>query len=318
MRQLTNFATTTLSSSLSSGATSASVTDGSVFPASGDFIIKIENEFIKVTARSSNTLTIVRAQEGTSDVTHSSGLDIKLILTSGTMDGWFGDIATIGGYASRPSSPRIGQQYFANDIDAGWMYNGTNWDLIHPLFVPYSKRVDISTWTSFNLSTSTWTDYNGILTAELPTSGSVAARGYYKNVPSAPYKAKCIIRSLHNAHASNFLGIALSDTTKFRSIVVLGATATSISADSWNSVTSFNSTQFRIPFTENPYTWLCIEDDNTNWKWSYSRDGLNWAQVYSVARNNFLTATKIGLFVERNESQYPSTIPYQFLAYWEE
>jgi len=127
MRQLTNFATTTLSITLLDTDLTAGVfTDGSVFPSSGDFIVKIEQEFVLITARSGNNFTCVRGQEGTSIVTHTSGTDVKLVLTSGTMDATLNDFGNIGGYASRPSSPRTGHQYYANDIDAGWRYDGSN------------------------------------------------------------------------------------------------------------------------------------------------------------------------------------------------
>ena len=71
-----NNAKTTLAATVSTSATSITVTDGSVFPsisgseyfyvtlqvsADGDLL-----EIVKVTARSGNTLTVIRSQDGTS------------------------------------------------------------------------------------------------------------------------------------------------------------------------------------------------------------------------------------------------------------
>ena len=81
----TNNAKTTLASGLTNSATSASVTDGSVFPSLGAgeyFYITFDdgsnNEIAKVTARSGNTLTIVRAQDNTSARAFSTGDSAEL------------------------------------------------------------------------------------------------------------------------------------------------------------------------------------------------------------------------------------------------
>mgnify|MGYP003144693429 CR=1 FL=1 len=88
-----NNAKTTLGSSLTNSATSATVTDGSVFPslAAGEFFFctfddGTNNEIVKVTARSSNTLTIVRAQESTTARAFSSGDAAELRLTAGVLE----------------------------------------------------------------------------------------------------------------------------------------------------------------------------------------------------------------------------------------
>ena len=88
-----NNAKTTLASSLSNSATSATVTDGSVFPSlsAGEFFqITFDdgsnNEICKCTARSGNTLTIVRAQESTTARAFSSGDAAELRLTAGVLE----------------------------------------------------------------------------------------------------------------------------------------------------------------------------------------------------------------------------------------
>ena len=63
--EFVNNAQTTLNGAISDSDTSIVVTDGSVFPTHGDFRLLIESELVLCTARSTNTLTVVRAQEGT-------------------------------------------------------------------------------------------------------------------------------------------------------------------------------------------------------------------------------------------------------------
>lgn len=86
----TNNAATNLASSLTAGATSVSVADGSAFPTptgGAYFYATIEDsshniEIVKVTARSGNTLTVVRAQDNTTAKAFASGSRLELRLTA--------------------------------------------------------------------------------------------------------------------------------------------------------------------------------------------------------------------------------------------
>ena len=95
-----NNASTTLASNITSIATTLTVSAGSgaLFPSptGGDyFLITIVGltsgvetswEIIKVTARSTDTLTIVRAQESTTAAAWTTGTKIELRLTAGSMN----------------------------------------------------------------------------------------------------------------------------------------------------------------------------------------------------------------------------------------
>jgi hypothetical protein len=93
----TNNATTNLASSISSSATSLTVAagTGSLFPnptAPNYFIITLIGitgspiEIVKCTARSTDTLTIVRAQEGTTASAFTGGDQVQLRITAGEMN----------------------------------------------------------------------------------------------------------------------------------------------------------------------------------------------------------------------------------------
>ena len=76
-------------SSLASGVTDVATSwglaagEGAKFPTAGDFHVTCENEIVKVTARSTDTLTVVRAQEGTTGVAHDAGKAVELRITAG-------------------------------------------------------------------------------------------------------------------------------------------------------------------------------------------------------------------------------------------
>lgn len=83
MEQFSNNASSTLSSGISSGATSLSVASASAFPSSGNFRILIDSEIFLVTAVSGTTFTVTGAQEGTTAASHSSGATVTHIVTAG-------------------------------------------------------------------------------------------------------------------------------------------------------------------------------------------------------------------------------------------
>jgi hypothetical protein len=102
MAQLfSNNATTTLASGITAVATSITLNtgDGALFeaPTGGDFeLITVYDgatiaastnvEVMKVTARSTDTMTVVRAQEGTTGFAFSSGAGVDACLTAATLD----------------------------------------------------------------------------------------------------------------------------------------------------------------------------------------------------------------------------------------
>jgi hypothetical protein len=94
----TNNASTNLAASITSGATSLTVTTGtgSLFPnptAPDYFLVTLIGisgspiEIVKVTARSTDTMTIVRAQEGTTASAFTGGDKVELRVTAGQMTG---------------------------------------------------------------------------------------------------------------------------------------------------------------------------------------------------------------------------------------
>jgi hypothetical protein len=104
----TNNATTTLASSISSSATSLTVASGkgALFPTitGSDYTMcTLQNtagtttEIVKVTARSGDVFTVVRAQEGTTASAFASGDKFELRITAGEMTNLVAGSARGGG-----------------------------------------------------------------------------------------------------------------------------------------------------------------------------------------------------------------------------
>ncbi len=93
-----NNAKSTLVSSISNSAVELELNDASAFPSPGsDFYVATlieyvdasteKIEIVRVTGKSSNTLTVTRAQEGTAAQEFSAGARVEMRLTKGSMDG---------------------------------------------------------------------------------------------------------------------------------------------------------------------------------------------------------------------------------------
>ena len=83
--QFLNDRQTTLNGAINNSVTSITVTDGSVFPATGNFRIRIGTELLLVTARSTHVLTVTRGAESSTAASHSSLDTVQLVLTAASL-----------------------------------------------------------------------------------------------------------------------------------------------------------------------------------------------------------------------------------------
>ena len=142
-RKFVDNASTTLNGSITNSATSITVTDGSKFGtiAAGDYITgTIDDnagniEIIHITARSSNVLTVLRGQEGTSGKAFASGITIEGRLTAQAMNNRKGALASL--YATLPGTyvtftgktrwyPRSNVTLVNIEVSSGTAVAGTN------------------------------------------------------------------------------------------------------------------------------------------------------------------------------------------------
>lgn len=93
----TNNAATTLSGSVTSGATSISVSSASDFPTQGNFTIIVDSEIMVVTGVSGTTWTVTRGAEDTSAAAHTNNSAVTHILTKASFlnSHWF-DVRAFG------------------------------------------------------------------------------------------------------------------------------------------------------------------------------------------------------------------------------
>lgn len=82
--QLANFGRTLITDAINDSVTTITVSDGSVFPANGDFRLNCEDELMLCTSRSGNDLTVTRGIESTIAASHGTVTPITLVATAGS------------------------------------------------------------------------------------------------------------------------------------------------------------------------------------------------------------------------------------------
>ena len=85
-RKLANFSYTTLNGTINNSTTTVVVTSASLFPATGNFTIRIDDELMLVTNRSGNTFTVTRNVESTSAASHTTGANVYGPLTLAALE----------------------------------------------------------------------------------------------------------------------------------------------------------------------------------------------------------------------------------------
>lgn len=279
---LQNNTSDSLSASCLSTDTTISVTTGSKFPATGQFRILVESEIMLVTARSTNTLTVVRGQEGTTAAAHGSGLAVTMILTQGAM------------------------QRYGRDNDFAF-------DSSRPPFRLLDASGNVLTKSSFtvvNASTSTITDDSSgaitirkatqgsaedftMLTRPMPTSKSVIAclRWCITPAPNNVGFPSCGIgfRESGTGKCSVFLVLAKSFYPAIQVYNIPGPTTI-------GTVAALAS-PFLVCF---PVWFKLVDDGTTNLSFYLSHDGENWTKWYQAARTSYMTGGPDQVFFTGN------------------
>lgn len=315
--QLVNQGTTTLNGSINNSATSITVTSGSVFPATGNFRIRIDDELLLCTARSSNTLTVTRGIEGTSAASHSDLAAVSQVLTKAGFDQYLTEYPELskisrGAFGSRPSAVKAGNIYIASDSmilseDTGsaFVHHGPVW--------PFGAMVS-GDWTWNNQSTATVDFTKGYAYLfKASQGGTVFQRGLNRILPGNTSSTAagnytvtfCFIHNLPpNANTAHF-GVMLRDNTASQGDTARIVTFSydsqgTFSYDRHWEAGNLNNNVGTVStglgyFGE--LLWIRIRDDNTNRYFDYSRDGVNFRNAFSASRTDWMTPNEVGFYI---------------------
>jgi hypothetical protein len=318
--QYANLATSTLASGINNSVTTVNVAtgEGSKFPSSGNYRIRIESEIMICTGRSGDGLTVTRGQEGSTAASHSSGLPVELVLTRQSLL----NLAeyynlTPDTFANRPSASIAGRIFIPTDTP--WITKcydtGSAWRNFYHGFELTPPPT--SSWTWRNQSGGVRTDEKDSILVETNDAGTASTkRLLYRALANssnytivAGFTAQPMPRFTDSQVQSNTVG--LLQTSDFKSaIFAFNGPNNSVSVGGLyyiNGDDSFNSFQVNSQNTAifpSVVWFLKIVDDGTNRKWYLSFNGIDFSLLGSVSRTSFITPTSF-LF---GGHQYLSTV----------
>jgi len=274
-QQHKNDGLSTLNGAINNSVTSLDVVDGSKFPSSGNFRIIIGSEIMLVTARSTNTLTVVRGQDGTSAASHSNADPVGLIYSQQGITDLLKDNDALFGYS--------GRKPFAIYGDNG------------------STILTSSNFTWTNQDSATVTDRGGTILMECPERSAASFNIQEITPPSAPYSYIAALRYVVLVGGSDSkpcCGIGFRETSSGKLVLI------SVVEEAFFD----DGPQFRVSQCSSPTTilsnvrgpiegmhaedfvWFKITNDSSNMRFSISADGFEWVEVYSQAINSYFSS----------------------------
>lgn len=306
--QFANNAQSTLNGAVNNSVTTIVVADGSVFPATGDFRIKIDSELMLCTARSVNSLTVTRGIEGTSAAAHSDLAAVKHILTKASIFKLFEDMSLTGTFASRPAAGVVGRMFYPTDTP--WITHsrdtGSAW-------VNFFNGVQLSTppasgnWSVNTAGNVTFSHEKDAIKA-LCSGSTPSVVAFYEYGPAltAPYKITVGVWVNHGRTAAayhnmitSFPMLQSSDNKNIYTEIMAENNDLRLSRSQFTNLTTLSTNQINRDYFSLKFPmYLQFEDDNTNRHMRVSLDGINFGLIWTDARNNFCIADTFlwGLF----------------------
>jgi hypothetical protein len=301
-----NLASTTLAEDIDDSATEFDVASAMGF-SGGDFRIFVESEIMKVTGVSGTTLTVSRHEEGTSAASHSNGTDVKHILTVGALNARDQyDLAAYDAYASRPAAGTPGRIFLPTDGLFLERDNGSIWEKFGPIWpMTPPAAADFSTWV--NQGSAAISDNKGAIWLQSGAATSTQnLRCCMKAYPGAAFSVDmAFMCNTIGYSGSPACGLCIRDSVGGK-IVTFSAggsnSALEVLGNNYNSATSYSGVVTGWPSNrhcyDSPLTFLRYYDDlSANRVISFSHDGINWTQMVSISRTDWLTPNQIGIYV---------------------
>lgn len=300
----TTLGQSTLSAGINNVQTTLSVASASSFPTAGTFRILVQTadgvtkEIMTVTGVSGSTFTVTRGQEGTSASAFSSGDQVIQVLTAAGLDAIRADLVGRGTHASRPTAAdaKAGGLYRPTDQPILYRSDGSAWrsaGVIQPEFTIPS----LGSFTGVNMGSNTASTSGDTIAFNcVSNGGSNNVRMQTKSAPATPYVITAawlpgflpyncyLYLGWRNSGSGNLYGFTIytwTDGVNYRII-------------KWNSPSSFNADALaRNQMAALPVYWMRIADNGTNRIVSISGNGLDWQQLFSVARTDFFTPDQV-------------------------
>jgi hypothetical protein len=171
-------------------------------------------------------------------------------------------------------------------------------------------------WTNLNLGGTGTVVTSGYKRVAETASNAQQIRGQFIALPAVPYDVK-VAFSGQTFSGRSLSGIGWYSSTGGELTYIYTQNGNTLSIQKWNSVSSVNSDYSPWPIqyttTISPF-WVRLVDDNTNRIIYLSENGLDWYQIFSIARTDFHTPDSFFIGVASFSTDFPASgtlISYQ-------
>lgn len=225
--------------------------------------------------------------------------------------------------AARPATPTLATgtygTYYATDTKVWSAYFNGAWQTIGPaidLIAPplASAFPTIINGGSASPAPSVADTAYGMLFDSGPTAAADQIRAALQPIPNATtFTVTMGVRITMAQQNFRVLGLCVTDGTKFESIAQVGGGAQSgglsgggLQSARYTNSTTFSASNAIIPNVSADQWYFKIVGDGTNLKFSFSKDGRNFVQIYSELVGAYLsTITKCGIMADANANVTP-------------
>lgn len=249
----------------------------------------------------------IKVSNGT--LTDDGGGIVSLSITGGG-----GNITSTGAAGSEPGSPSAGDLYLPNNGFVIERYSGSAWAPWGPIFPLTTPPASGWAWINQG-SASVDTTKGAVILTDPANSTSASNKIYKRTAPATPYTITALI--MPNFVAIDFMngGLCFRQSSDGKLILFKhdyvdssGKTfGLSIVTASSATAEVANLKSVRLGGIGGPL-WLRIEDNGTNRKYYYSRDGQTFVQFYSEARTTYLTADEVGVYIDSRNATHAATM----------
>lgn len=222
--------------------------------------------------------------------------------------------------ANEPSSGQLtGDLFLPNNGFQVERYSGSAWQPWGPLF-PFTKPVD-GDFSWVNQGGATITTTNGGIYLNAPAGSGKNFRMRVKSAPSTPYVITCAVLWNHRPstqyHACGLV-FRESSSGKLHALNIFDNSPSAVDirfgSYKYSDPSTFSASYLELVSPGIP-PFVRMADDGTNRSFSISFDGVNFSQVDSRTRTDFLTPNQVGFFANSENATYPDGIT---LLSWKE
>lgn len=315
---------TTLNGGIDGSTTAVVVTDGSVFPATtnGPFRIRIDNEYMKVTARSGNNLTVVRGDDGSTGAAHSNGAAVYHRLTEGGLIGVATNIIRTGSYSDRPAAS-VPQRIFIPTDDYGGVISlddGSAWTNYGPVYAFTPPVSGDFAWQ--NQGDAVVTDHGWGFTLSKAGDGATDNwRSRVKSTPGTPWTLTVFMKIFAFNKANLRAGLVLreSGTGELHFFGWDGGNNVVATDNLAGDTSALSLAGNELAQIRTPPEWWRITDNGTNLIFQWSLEGKVWYTQNSFGRTTHMAGgpDQFGVTVNARNNATPNYDMSLTLFHWD-